>query len=114
TSPNAWWGASVVGAGMALSDINGDGKQDAVMVHVDDPSGENYGYYRVAWGIKQATLANNTATTYRPSSYGDPQSVSGWWGSTTKGAGAAIGDIDGNGRPDLVIVWVDDPGTCAT
>lgn len=108
TDPTTWYGGSNSGAGMAITDINGDGKPDAIILHVDNPTGENSGYYRVAWGISQATLANNTATTYRPTSYGSTQSIGGWWGSSTSGAGIAVGDIDGNGRPDLVVVHVDD------
>ena len=106
---NQWWGASNQGAGMAIADLNADGKPEAIMVHVDDPSGGNYGYYRVAWGMTSTALANNTATTYRPASYGNPVSIGGWWGSSNSGAGLAVGDIDKNGRPDLVVVHVDNP-----
>lgn len=109
TIVNQWWGSSNQGAGMAIADLNADGKPEAIMVHVDDPSGDNYGYYRVAWGMTSTALTNNTATTYRPASYGNPTSIGGWWGTANSGVGLAVGDIDKNGRPDLVVVHVDNP-----
>jgi hypothetical protein len=42
-----WFGAEDQGAGVALADINGTGRQDLVVFHVDNPGGENHGYYRV-------------------------------------------------------------------
>ncbi|MDQ3654313.1 MAG: matrixin family metalloprotease [Chloroflexota bacterium] len=42
-----WFGAENQGADIALADINGNGRPDLVVFHVDNPGGENHGYYRV-------------------------------------------------------------------
>lgn len=36
--------------------------------------------------------------------------IPGWFGAEDHGAGIALGDIDGSGRPDLVVFHVDNPG----
>ncbi|MEO8753971.1 MAG: hypothetical protein ABI624_14975, partial [Casimicrobiaceae bacterium] len=41
-----WFGNDNQGAGMAAFDINGDSVTDLVAFHVDNPDGNNGGYYR--------------------------------------------------------------------
>ena len=38
------------------------------------------------------------------------QQVPGWFGAENQGAGIALADISGNGRPDLVVFHLDNPG----
>jgi Astacin (Peptidase family M12A)/FG-GAP-like repeat len=42
-----WFGNDNQGAGIAGFDINGDGRTDLVVFHVDNPEGDNQAYYRV-------------------------------------------------------------------
>jgi hypothetical protein len=42
-----WFGAEDQGAGIALADLNGTGLPEMIVFHVDNPGGENHGYYRV-------------------------------------------------------------------
>jgi hypothetical protein len=42
-----WFGSEDQGADIALGDISGNGRPDLVVFHVDNPGGENHGYYRV-------------------------------------------------------------------
>ena len=42
-----WFGNDNQGGGIATFDINGDMRTDLVVFHVDNPSGNNLGYYRV-------------------------------------------------------------------
>jgi hypothetical protein len=44
-----WFGAEDQGAGIALGDINGNGKPDLVVFHLDNPGGENHGDYRIGY-----------------------------------------------------------------
>ena len=42
-----WFGAEDQGADVALADVSGNGRPDLLVLHVDNPGGENHGYYRV-------------------------------------------------------------------
>lgn len=42
-----WWGNDNQGGGIAAFDINGKGRPDLVVFHIDNPAGDNHGYYRV-------------------------------------------------------------------
>jgi len=46
-----WFGSENQGAGIAVADINRTGRPDLVVFHVDNPGGENHGYYRVGWNL---------------------------------------------------------------
>lgn len=112
-SVDSTWGGYNEGGGMALTNLDGDARPDAVMVRMDAGSGANTLSYRVAWNIDRYNLTNGGgAFTYRASSYGPPNGYDGGgtsFGDSTSGLGAAIADINGNGRPDLVVVYVDNP-----
>jgi hypothetical protein len=47
TAVPGWFGAEDQGAGIALADIDGNGQPDLVVFHIDNPGGENHGYYRL-------------------------------------------------------------------
>lgn len=42
-----WFGWEDQGAGIAVADVNRNGRPDLVIFHVDNPGGDNHGYYRV-------------------------------------------------------------------
>jgi hypothetical protein len=44
-----WFGWRNKGAGIAAGDINRNGRFDLAVFHIDNPGGENAGYYRVVW-----------------------------------------------------------------
>jgi hypothetical protein len=96
-----WFGAEDQGAGLAIVDINGSGRPDYLVFHVDNPSGENVGYYRIGWDVDVGGI---------PNSWSVVKPVPGWFGGENQGAGIAIGDINGSGRPDLVVFHMDNPG----
>ena len=95
-----WFGEADQGGGLALADIDEDGRPELVVLHIDNPTTENRGYYRIGW---------NPGADGIPSGWSDPIPVPGWFGWETQGAGVAIADISGNGRPDLVVLHVDAP-----
>ena len=95
----------VQGAGLALADIDGNGRLDVIVLYVDNSysqdysgSNANHAYYRIGWNIQ----ANGSATSWGPWTF-----VPGWFGDETAGAGLAVADIDGDGRPELVVFHVD-------
>ncbi len=46
-----WFGSENQGAGLALGDLGSGGGHDVVVFHIDNPSGENQGWYRVGWDL---------------------------------------------------------------
>ncbi len=95
-----WLSTQNQDCGIAITDLLGDGTLDVVVLQVDDPDGQNAGFYRVGSGLRPA----GTVT-----SWGPWLSVPEWWGWQNQGAGIAITDLSGNGRPDLVVFLVDNP-----
>ena len=93
-----WFPAANAGAGIAVADLNSDGRPDVVVLMVDDPPGQNMGYYRVGLGTDdEGTVGEWTAWTAVPD----------WTSWANDGAGIAVADVSGNGRPDLVVFMVD-------
>jgi hypothetical protein len=98
--PKGWWGNETQYADIAITDINNNGLSDIVIFHIDNPDGGNTGYYRIGWDMDERGV---------PASWKERASVPGWWGNETQGAGVAVGDINGNGLPDMVIFHIDNP-----
>jgi len=85
------------GAGIAIADINGNGILDMVLMAYDAPNGPNNFRYRIGWDI-----ATN-GTTANWSNAVEIQGV----GDDGDGAGIALGDINGNGTIDMVLMATD-------
>ncbi|MCU7725230.1 matrixin family metalloprotease [Actinoplanes sp. KI2] len=96
-----WFGAEDQGASVAIGAIADPQHNDLVVFHVDNPDGENHGYYRIGWNLDAAGNATG--------GWSDVKAVPGWFGAEDQGAGVAIGDVNGSGRPDLLVFHVDNP-----
>ncbi len=99
-----WFGAATAAGDIALADLNNNGQKDMVIFHIDDPEGENRGWYRVAWDLK----ADGQVGRW-DSHLGSPVNIPGWFGAENGGAGVALADINDNGKQDLVIFHIDNP-----
>jgi len=95
-----WFGAENQGAGIAIADISGNGQPDLVVFHVDNPGGENHGYYRIGWNLD----ANGDVT----GGWSNIKSVPGWFGAENQGA--AIAAFLYYGDNCLVVAHIDNPG----
>jgi hypothetical protein len=92
-------GGTQAGGGADIADIDGNGKPDLLLMSVDDPEGANSFWYYIGWNLNSGGVA---------ASWSSKMQVAGI-GSLNSGGGAALGDIDKNGRPDLVLMGIDNP-----
>ena len=94
-----WQGNCQQGCGITATDVNGDGTPDLIVFMIDAPSGEDTGYYRVGYMQSDGTASKWT----------DFFKIPGWFGDNNDGGGITVTDINGNGKPDLVVFNIDDP-----
>jgi len=94
-----WFGEETVGGGVAVTDLDENDQPDLIVFHIEDTGGENVGYYRIGMNLN----ANGDIK----GGWTDPILIPGWFGEATAGAGVAVTDLDGNGRPDLIVFHVD-------
>ena len=94
------FGDSTVGLGIAVGNVTGGADPDLIVVWMDAPGGENHMRYRIGRDLDPSGLNGNWS--------GPDTEIPGWFGSETDGVGAALGDIDEDGKPELVIAWIDD------
>jgi hypothetical protein len=95
-----WFGYEAQGADMAMADLNGNGRPDLVLFHIDAPAGANAGHYRVGWDLDANGLVQAWSETI---------DLSTWFGYETQGAGITLADIDQDDRLDLVVFHIDHP-----
>ncbi len=96
-----WEGA---GAGLTIGNLDGDPRPDAIFMAYDDPAGANTFRLRIAYNLNAS---------------GVPQSVGGiirvgGVGHSADGAGIALGDLDADQRPDLVLMAYDNSARANT
>ena len=96
-----WFSWENHGAGIAAADLNGNGKQDLIVLMVDAPPGQNAANFRIG-----RDLDDNGVVT---GGWGDWQAVPDWFSYENQGAGLAVWDIDLDGKPDLVVFMIDNP-----
>jgi hypothetical protein len=96
-----WFSWENQGAGIALADVNGNGKQDLVVLMVDNPPGLNQAKYRVGRDLDAGGAVTGGWTPW--------VNVPEWFSWENQGAGVAVADIDGNGKPDVIVFGIDNP-----
>ena len=96
-----WFSFENQGAGVALADISGGGSRDLVALMVDNPPGQNRGFYRVGKGIATDGTALDGWSAW--------MEIPDWFSFENQGAGVAVADLDGDGRPELIIFMIDSP-----
>jgi hypothetical protein len=96
-----WFSFENQGAGVAVADLDGDGRPELIVFMIDNPPGQNQGFYRV--GRK---LDADGAVT---GGWGDWTPIPDWFSFENRGGSIAVADLDGDGRPELIVFMVDNP-----
>lgn len=92
-------GSLSAGAGAALADIDNSGRPDLILMYVDAPDGPDQFRYMIGWNLNtEGDPEHWSELVHGPSP-----------GHKSAGGGADIADFDGNGRPDLLLMALDDP-----
>lgn len=99
-----WFGAENQGGGVAVGDVDGNGRPDLIFHSVDNPPGENRGYYRVGFNFFDLVTNNDIEPRWS-----EVMAIPGWFGAESQGASAAFGDLNRNGSLDLIVFSLDNP-----
>ena len=82
-----WFGNENQGGGITVARLNGT-SNDLIVFHIDNPGGENHGYYRVGRNIDRLGVVRD--------GWVDPILIPGWFGSENSGGGVSAMDVNGN------------------
>jgi len=96
-----WFSFENQGSGIALGDIDKDGKQDLVVMLIDSPIGKNQAFYRVGKALDQN---GNVAGDWGPW-----LQIPDWFSFENQHGAITLSDLDGDGSLELVILMVDAP-----
>lgn len=97
----SWFGWDNQGGGIAVHDLNSNGLPEVITLGIDNPSGENFMYYRVGWDVDyQGNVTNG---------WSEHENIPGYIGWEHQGAGITVGNLDGNPNPEILVYYNDNP-----
>src|SRR6478609_331395 len=96
-----WFSSENQGCGVAVASLAGDGKQDLIVLLVDNPAGKNRGVYRVGKSLDGDGRVTGGWTPWID--------VPDWFSFENQGAGIAAADVDKDGLQDLIVFMIDNP-----
>ena len=102
-NPNLAPGSETQGLGVSIGNWIGTANPDLIVFWIDNPSGNNHGYYRVGQDITATGTATWTAA--RDTFANDWRFV----GTETQGAGVTLLNVNTDGFLDATFAWIDNP-----
>lgn len=87
------------GAGARLIDLDGNGRPELVIMAYNNPAGPNNFRYRIGWNLDTSGVAARWSTSTQVPGVGDEG----------QGAGLAFTNLDGNVRPEMILLAYDNP-----
>ncbi len=94
------------GGGAAIANLDNDPRPDLLLMGIEDLKEDNKFYYQIGFNMKRES--EGTASSWTPITWGP--SIGSW---LTAGGGAAIADINRNGRRPMLITRIKAiKGTC--
>lgn len=99
--PN-WFSSENQGGDVTIADLNGDGQPELIVFQIDHRTpGPNGAFYQIGWHLD--------AQGHVTGGWSNWIEVPDWFAWENQGAGIAVADLSGNGRPDLIIFQIDNP-----
>ncbi len=96
-----WFPFQNQGAGLALWDLNGNGRLDLIVFMIDSPQGQNQAFYRIG-----RSLDDNGNVT---DGWSDWIQIPDWFPWENQHGAIAVSDLNGDGRPELIVFKIDNP-----
>jgi Domain of unknown function (DUF1929) len=97
-----WFSDENQGAGIAIADLDKTGRSDLVVFMIDNPPGKNQGFYKVGKNLD----ADGNVT----GGWSNWIEIPDWRFFDNQYGSIAIADLDQDGKPELVIFVIDNPG----
>jgi hypothetical protein len=94
-----WFSWENQGTGIAVGDLTGAGTHDLVVYMIDNPVGQNQGYYRVGKALDPNGNVNGGWGPWIP--------IPDWFPWENHHGAVTLADLDGDGRLELLVVMVD-------
>jgi hypothetical protein len=96
-----WFSFENQGAGIAVFDLDKDGRQDLIVFMIDNPPGQNAGFYRVGKALDVNGVING--------GWGAWIAIPDWFSFENQYGSIAVADVDRDGNADLIVAMVDNP-----
>ena len=94
-----WFPAENQGAGVAVADLDGDGRPELIVFMIDNPQGRNQGYYRIGRRLDTDGVVTGGWGRWTP--------IPDWFPWENQHGSVAVADLDHDGRPELVVLMID-------